>query len=189
MSERQSPPDQVATVGGTRAAWLATAIGVPIYAASALILAYLAGPLVNVLAADAVGEQQGWVFLGVAFANVLIALLGIALVSHTIGRVLFARTRSASAMSGGVAFAIMGAALAVVPVVFVAMGQPLHLAGGVYAAIAVGIPCGLPAGLTRAVRPGVLASRSATRTAVWVGVAGYVVVIGWTAMVLFGVGT
>ena len=188
MSELQSPPESVTTVGATRAAWLATAIGIPIYAATALILAYLAGPLVSALAPGEVGEEQGWVFLGVAFVNVSIALLGIALISHTVGRVLFARTRTASPMSGGIAFAIMGASLAIVPVVFIATGQPLHVVGGLYAAIAVGIPCGVTAGVTRAVLPGVLASRSATRTAVWVGVVAYGVVIAWTAVVLFGLG-
>lgn len=188
MSELQSPPESVATVGATRAAWLATAIGIPVYGASALILSYVGGPVVSALASDVPGEEHGWVFLGVAFANVAIALLGIVLVSHTFGRMLFARTREQSPMAAGRAFAIMGSVLAVVPVVFIAFGQPLHLVGGLYAAIAVGVPCGLTAGLTRAVLPGVLESPFATRAAGWVGALGYVVVLGWTAVVLFGVG-
>ena len=188
MSELQSPPESVATVGATRAAWLATAIGIPVYGASALILAYLAGPLVGALESDTNPEQQSWVFVGVAFVNVAIALLGIALIAHTVGRVLFARTRDQSPMAAGRAFALMGALLAVVPVVFIALGQPSHLGGGVYAAIAVGVPCGLTAGLTRAVLPSVLASPFAVRTAAWVGVVGYLVIIGWTAVVMFGIG-
>ncbi|MDN4478510.1 hypothetical protein [Demequina lignilytica] len=188
MSELQSPPDPVASVGATSAAWLATAIGIPVYGASALILSYVGGPVVSALAPDAQGEEHSWVFIGVAFTNVAIALLGIVLVSHTAGRVLFSRTRGLAPMAAGRAFAIMGALLAVVPVVFIAMGQPLHVVGGLYAAIAVGVPCGLTAGLTRAVLPGILESPFARRTAVWVGVLGYVVVLGWTAVVMFGIG-
>ncbi len=188
MAEMDVATASVTSVPPTRAAWLATAIGIPVYGASALILAYLGAPLVDALAPDRTTVDDLGVFLSVAVINVLIALVGIMVVAHTAGRLLFARTRDLPPRSAGIAFAVMGSALAVIPVTFAALAQSLHAVGGLYAAIAVGIPCGFTAGLTRAVLPGVIASPVATRMAVWIGAVAAVVVVLWTAVVLFGVG-
>ncbi|WP_062378496.1 hypothetical protein [Demequina pelophila] len=187
MSDTPPATETVATVDATRAAWLATAIGIPVFGACALILAYAAAPLVGALAPDAHAEERGWIFSAVAITNAVIALFGIALVSHTLGRALFASTRERSPAAAGAAFAVLGSVLAIIPVVIVATGQSLPLVGGLYAALAVGLPCGLTAGLTRAVLPGVLAA-GAARLALWTGALGYLVVIAWTAVAVFGVG-
>ncbi|WP_296667894.1 hypothetical protein [Demequina sp.] len=173
---------------GTRAAWLATAIGIPVYGALALLMSYISAPLVDMLAPDRNTVEDLGIFLGVAVVNVSIALVGIMIIAHTAGRLLFARTLTRPTRSAAIAFAVMGSTLAVIPVVFVAFAQPLHLVGTLYAALAIGVPCGVTSGFTRAVLPAVAASRSATRTAAAVGIGGVVVVILWSAVVLFGVG-
>lgn len=188
MSDVDTSQTSMATIPATRAAWLATAIGIPVYGATALIASYLAAPVVTGLASELTTVEDLAIFVGVAVINVAIALVGIALIAHTLGRLLFGRTRAKAPAPAGVAFAAMASALAAPIVAFVALGTDETLAGGVYAAIAVGLPCGFTAGLTRAVLPGVAASPAATRIAGGVAAAGVLVILAWTAVVLFGVG-
>lgn len=189
MTEAAAPPAPTASaIPPTRAAWLATAIGIPVYGATALLASYAAAPLVDLMAPDRTTVDSQAIFVGVAVVNVLIALVGIMVVAHTLGRLLFARTLSQSPTSAGTAFAVMASLLAVPVVILIALGQGQEAAGAVYAAIAIGLPCGFTAGLTRAVLPGVAASPTASRLAGGVAVGAVVIVLLWTAVVLFGVG-
>ncbi|WP_062298755.1 hypothetical protein [Demequina maris] len=173
-------------LGATLAAWLATAIGIPLYAVVALALATAAAPLARALAPDRNTVEDLGMFLGVAVTNVAVALVGVPLAAHTVGRLVFARTARASDRAASRGFAVMGAVLAVPLVIFVAFAQPLHGVGGLYAAIAVGVPCGVTAGLTRALLPWFAATPIRRGTAAAVGGAGVLAVLFWSAIVLLG---
>lgn len=177
-----------AAIRPTRAAWIATAIGIPVYGATALLASYAAAPLVDALAPDRTQVDDAAIFVGVAVINVLIALVGIMLVAHTAGRLLFSRTVAMTPTAAGTVFAVMASVLAAPLVVLVSLGQGQALAGGVFAAFAIGLPCGFTAGLARAVLPGVAASPVATRLAGWVAPGAVAVIVLWAAVVLFGVG-
>lgn len=189
MSDVDTPQAPAAPVlGPSRAAWLATALGIPVYGALALLFSYTAAPLVAVLAPDRTTAAERGIYLGVAVVNVLIALFGILVVSHTVGRAVFAATRRWTDPMAAVAFAAMGSILAAAPVMFIAYGTSEQQAGGVFAILAIGVPCGVTAGLTRWLLPGVAASPSASRLAGWVAALSVLVILVWTAVVLFGAG-
>ncbi|WP_062313728.1 hypothetical protein [Demequina rhizosphaerae] len=174
-------------LSATLGAWLATAIGIPVYAVVALALASAAAPLARALAPDRDTVEDLGRFLAVAVANVGVALVGVPLVAHTLGRVVFARTARAPDRAASRGFAVMGALLAVPLVVLLAYAQPLHGVGGLYAAIAVGIPCGVTAGLTRALLPWFAATPIRRGMAAAAGGAGVLAVVLWSLVVLFGV--
>ncbi len=188
MAEMDVATASVGTIAPTRAAWLATAIGIPVYGATALIASDLAAPLLAAFGDEPEGPTVSGLFVGTAVVNVLIALFGIMLVAHSIGRAVFARTRDMTPSRAGAAFAMMASSLAIIPVAVLAFAQSQHVVGAVYAAIAVGLPCGFTAGLTRAVLPGVAASPTASRLAGGVAAGAVLVIVAWTAVVLFGVG-
>ncbi|MDN4476827.1 hypothetical protein QQX09_13285 [Demequina sp. SYSU T00192] len=188
MSSTDAPlaPPPTTPVRGALAAWLATAIGIPLYAVVALALASAAAPLARALAPDRNTVEDLGMFLGVAVTNVAVALVGIPVVAHTLGRVMFSRTSRAPDRAAARGFVVMGALLAAPLVVFIAYAQPLHAVGGLYAALAVGVPCGVTAGLTRALMPWVAATPVRRGLAAAAGGAGVLGVAYWSTVVLFG---
>ncbi|WP_062289275.1 hypothetical protein [Demequina phytophila] len=173
---------------GATASWLATAIGIPLYGLIALGCALAAAPLANALAPDTAGMEGLAMFVAVAIVNVLIAVIGVPVIAHTLGRWVFARTSHASTRAASRGFAVMGALLAVPLVVFIALGQSLHAVGGLYAALAIGVPCGVTAGLTRAILPWVAATPARRGWVGAIGAAGLFAVVWWAIVVLFGPG-
>ena len=141
--------------GNTRAAWLATATGIPIYVALAAIVW---GPAVAVYSAIT-GETDVTVDTGslgvIAAVSILIVVVGIAAVAHTVGRLVFARTDDEELGKAAVVFGAMAALLAVVPVVLIAMGQDEVWATIAAAVIIIVFPCALTSAATRALLPSV----------------------------------
>ncbi|MFW2514538.1 hypothetical protein ACNI3K_12255 [Demequina sp. SO4-13] len=166
--------------GSTRAAWLATATGIPIYV---LVWAIMWGPGVQLFGslADAEGTPtvEDPTLSAIATVNILVVLVGIAAIAHTIGRIVFTRTRDTPVGKAAVVFAVMGAVLAVVPVVFIAVGQEDAWAATVAALVLVLVPSTVSSGATRALLPFV-DRYSALRSAVIV-----LMVIAVIAVVVF----
>lgn len=142
--------------GNTRAAWLATATGIPIYVA---LCAVVWGPGVALFAALAEDESSPTVqtpaLSVIAAVSILIVVVGIAAVAHTVGRLVFARTASWDLSKAAVAFGAMAALLAVVPVVLISMGQEDTWAAAAASVIVILFPCALTAAATRALLPSV----------------------------------
>ncbi|GIG55522.1 hypothetical protein [Demequina activiva] len=141
--------------GNTRAAWLATATGIPIYV---ILSAVVWGPGVALYAAiaDEPGATVDSAALAViAAVGILIAVVGIAFVAHTVGRVVFARTNDQELGKAAVAFGAMAAVLAVVPVVLIAMGQDDPWAAAAASVVIILFPCALTSAATRALLPSV----------------------------------
>lgn len=187
MSEDRASEAPVAEpLDPRRAAWLATAIGIPIYGALSLLMAVAAAPVVEALAPDRSEVDDAAIFVGVGILNTAIAVLGILLIAHTIGRLVFSATRDGGDRRASIVFAVMGALLAAPVVTLVALGQSETAAGAAYAILAVAMPASVTSGLTRAVLPTVAASRAAGRAAAVVAVLAVVIVLAWASITLFG---
>ncbi|MFW7415723.1 hypothetical protein [Demequina sp. SO4-18] len=166
--------------GSTRAAWLATAAGIPIHV---LVWAIMWGPGVQLFGsltdAQSTPTVEDPTLGSIATVNILVVLVGIAAITHTIGRIVFARTRDMPIGKAAVVFAVMGAVLAVAPVVFIAVGQEDAWAATVAALVLVLVPAVVSAGATRALLPA-LDRYAALRSAVIV-----LMVIAVIAVVVF----
>lgn len=142
--------------GNTRAAWLATAIGILIYV---VVWAIVWGPGIQLFGSLADIEPRPTVenstIAAIAAVNILIVLIGIAVVAHTVGRLVFARTASMPVGKAAIVFAAMAAVLAVVPVVIIGMGQDDVWPAVAAAIVMVAIPCIVAAGATRALLPAI----------------------------------
>ncbi|MDN4481469.1 hypothetical protein [Demequina muriae] len=142
--------------GNTRAAWLATATGIPLYV---LMWAIVWGPGVQLFGSLADIEPRPTVenstLAAIAAINILTVLVGLAVVAHTVGRVVFARTSSMAVGQAAVVFAAMAAVLAVVPVVLVGVGQEDTGPAVAAAIVIILVPCVVSAGATRALLPAV----------------------------------
>ncbi len=166
--------------GNTRAAWLATAAGIPIHV---LVWAVLWGPGTQLFGSLSPNEPpltlDNPTLAAIASINILIVLVGIWLVAHTIGRLVFARTADKPIGQAAVVFAAMAAILAVVPVVIVGIGQDHTWPAVAVAIVLVALPCIIAAGATRALLPSI-DRYSALRSAILV-----LLVIAIVAVVVF----
>lgn len=140
--------------GNTRAAWLATATGIPIYV---VMWAIVWGPGVQLFGALADLEPRPTVenstLAAIAAVNILVVLVGIALVAHTAGRLLFVRTAHMAIGQSAVAFAAMSAILSVVLVVFIGIAQDDAWPAVAAAIVIVMVPCVVSSAATRALLP------------------------------------
>ena len=141
--------------GNTRAAWLATATGIPIYTALTAIVWGPAVALYSSIADDPEASVDTPALGVIAAVSILVVVVGIAAVAHTVGRVVFARTDDAELGKAAVAFGAMAALLALVPVVLIAIGQDETWAAAAAAIIIVLVPCTLTSAATRAMLPSV----------------------------------
>ncbi|SEI94606.1 hypothetical protein [Demequina mangrovi] len=144
------------------AAWIATAVDIPLYSVIATVLAYAGAQVWEAGAGGAAGLPRAIddIEAAVLVAHMLIIAAGIGLVAHTIGRWVHVRTRELSRRRAVASFATMGGLLGLVPAgaVLVATGEP---DAALFVAIAIVAPCALVAGLTRLVLPRVAASEKA----------------------------
>jgi hypothetical protein len=168
---------------GTPAAWLATATGIPIYAPVALLLMIAASRFYENTSPD--GWQSLGVFALVLVVNLFTVVLGIGIVAHTLGRVVFRKTYHSPTRVAAGAFALMGAGVSLPVVVLAAATQPDAGAVLVYGLLAITTPAAITSGVTRALLPRIAAARWGK--AIVYTLAGAVVIAVGAAIVMFRV--
>lgn len=140
--------------GNTRAAWLAAGTGIPIFV---LMWAIVWGPGVQLFGSlsdlEARPTIENSTLAAIAAINILIVLVGLAAMAHTVGRLVFARTAHMTTGKAAVIFAAMGAILAIVPVVFIGIGQDDAWPAVAAALVIILVPSVVAAGATRALLP------------------------------------
>lgn len=141
--------------GTTRAAWLATAVGIPVYAAVWAIVwapgVVLFSSIAGLDTRATVGTSSALSTIGAV--SILIVFVGIAAVAHTVGRIVFARTSQMQHGQAAVIFGAMAAILALVPVIWIAIGQENAWASAVAAFVIILVPCALASAAGRAALP------------------------------------
>ncbi len=173
-------------VGNFTEARLAWAIGVPIYAVLAIALQTPGYAAFTALAGDgAQGSLLSATGAAVAITNITIATFGLALATHTVGMTVSKRTLDAPNATAVRAFALMGAALSLLPAAYITWGSGHPGAGAVFAFIAIVVPSTITAALTRALLPRVVASRALARAVIALAVVVGVVLIGWLVAIAF----
>ncbi|WNM25529.1 hypothetical protein [Demequina capsici] len=185
MSEPTAPA-AVEAPTGARGAWRATSVGIPIHALLALTLGPLGAWAYGALI-DGAGDGDLQVLTGVALAlvHLVILVVGIALVSHTLGRVVATATAHRSRVTGVASFAVLGGLLALVPSPLFLIDQPHAGAALVLVLVGLVLPCAMTAGTTRLVLPAMSTGRRPAIAAALAAVA--LVAAGvFAAVVLFG---
>ncbi len=176
--------------GTTRAAWLATAVGIPVYAA---VWAVVWAPGVVLFSSIAgldtratVGSDSALATIGAV--NILIVFVGIAAVAHSVGRLVFARTKDMQHGQAAVIFGAMAAILALVPVIWIAVGQEHSWASAVAAFVIILVPCAVAGAAGRAALPYVDRLEALRITVIVLMVLGIVGVIVFTFYAFTGLG-
>lgn len=178
-------PHETELLGTRREAWFAWAIGLPIYAGFALMTSL---PAITTYA-SIIGEPSDSdnviaAGLVVALLDVMIAIFGLGLVTHTLGHALNNRILEWPTLRASGAFALLALVLSIIPISFLAVGTKDIVGGMALGFIAVAIPSALTSGITRFVLPTVLQNPVLSRVVVGVAIFAAVVIVLWLVLLL-----
>jgi len=172
----------------TASGWAAATVGIPLYTVLGALGLWLGALAWTAMAADEVEHPTvltGTV-VATAIVSALTAVVGVPAIAMMLAGPLAASTRYPR--RAATLFTVLGAGIAVIPGVFIAVGSGHIAAGATFALLALVLPAALTGLLAAFLLPAVAASRSLALVFVIASIASVALVVVWAIVQLTPIG-
>ncbi len=177
-----------AVAARTASGWAAATVGIPLYTVFGALGLWLGSLAWTAMAADEVEHPTvlAGTMVATAIVSVVTAVIGVPAVALILARPLAASARYPRRAAA--VFTVVGAAAAVLPGVFIALGSGHVGAGATFALLALILPAALTGLLAAFLLPAVAASRAVATVFAVAALAAVALVVVWTVVQLTPIG-